>query len=77
LGVDIPSSVEQRLAEGWIGMGWRSVELCQNILKSILNHMKENSLAIPIGINVEHVMKYNVELSKELLINLSKILHND
>ena len=77
LGVSIPTAVEQRLNEGWIGMGWRSVELCQKILKDILDYVKSNSLKVPIGINVEHVMKYNVELSKELLITLSKILHHD
>lgn len=77
LGVLIPSSVEQELHEGWIGMGWRSVELCEKILIDILNHIEKSSLRVPIGINVEHVMKYNVELSKELLIKLSKIIRQN
>ncbi|MFA6097958.1 MAG: hypothetical protein WCV50_04130 [Patescibacteria group bacterium] len=74
LGVSIPEEVEQHLLEGWVGMGWRSVELCQEILSDILNHIRKFKLKVPIGINVEHIMKYNVELSKELLVNLSETL---
>ena len=73
LGVEIPVEVARQLHQGWIGMGWRSVELCRKILAEILDYAQKNKLQVPLGINVEHVMKYNVELSKELLVNLSKV----
>lgn len=75
LGVDIPGAVEQKLEEGWIGMGWRSVEICQAVLQDILDFVSARNIAVPLGINVEHIMKYNVELSKELLVHLSKQLN--
>lgn len=74
LGVRIPLSVEQQLHEGWIGMGWRSVEICTTILQDILQHISAHQIRVPVGINVEHIMKYNVELSKELLVTLSQLL---
>ncbi len=74
LGVSIPPDVEARLVEGWIGMGWRSLDICIGILSDILSYCRTNSLRVPLGLNVEHVMKYNFELSKELLMKLSELL---
>lgn len=74
LGVSINEKVEQELKEGWIGMGWRSVEICRGILEDIFDYVRANGIKVPLGINVEHVMKYNVELSRELLVTLAGIV---
>ena len=74
LGVEIPKNIEAILLESGYNIGNKSVELCYEILNDILNYCNSNNIEVPLGVNVEHIMKYNIELSYELLVALSKLL---
>ena len=41
--------------------------------KETLNHLNENDIIVPIGLNVEHIMSYNFQASIEMLQELSRI----
>jgi 5,10-methylenetetrahydrofolate reductase len=70
LGVDIPKKVLNLLTTGWIGAGWRSLQVCQDVLEDTLNFIEKEKIGVPIGINVEHVSKHNFEISFLLLERL-------
>lgn len=70
LGVNIPESTRDELVTGWLGTGWRSLEICQNILKDIFDFVEENKIMIPLGLNIGYVKKSNFEFS---IIFLEKI----
>lgn len=71
LGVAIPKKTVLQLTTGWIGMGWRSIAICNAILYDILQFVKAHNIEIPLGLNVEHVSRHNFELSFLLLKELS------
>lgn len=72
LGVEIPQNTLQVLTSGWWGVGWRSIETCQDILEDILHFVKRNEIKVPLGLNVEHINRHNFELSFILLKKLLK-----
>lgn len=72
LGVEIPQNTFKTLTSGWLGVGWRSIETCQKILKDILRFVKSNDIEVPLGLNVEHINRHNFELSFILLRKLLK-----
>ncbi|MBI2074583.1 MAG: hypothetical protein HYT83_01955 [Candidatus Levybacteria bacterium] len=76
LGVNVPEKTIKKLATGWIGMGWNSIQVCKKILSDILRFVKENGICIPLGLNVEHVSIHNLELSFILVEELSNIYLN-
>ena len=41
--------------------------------KKYINHLNENDIIVPIGLNVEHIMSYNFQASIEMLQELSRI----
>jgi 5,10-methylenetetrahydrofolate reductase len=71
LGVGIPQETREKLTTGWLGMGWRSMQICQDNLEDILDFVKKNNISVPIGLNVEHVSLHNFETSFDLLAKLS------
>lgn len=73
LGVEIPKSTLKKLNLGWLGMGFRSIEICQTILEDILKFVKKEMINVPLGLNVEHISRHNFELSFLLLNRLSGI----
>ncbi len=73
LGVEIPSETEKSLIEDLSIMTDKSMEITVNVLKEILNHLNENDIIVPIGLNVEHIMSYNFQASIEMLQELSRI----
>ena len=73
LGVEIPAETEKSLIEDLSKMTDRSMEITVNVLKKILNHLNENDIIVPIGLNVEHIMSYNFQASIEMLQELSRI----
>ena len=73
LGVEIPSETEKILIEDLNIMTDKSLEITVNVLKEILNHLNENDIIVPIGLNVEHIMSYNFQASIEMLQELSRI----
>ena len=73
LGVEIPAETEKSLIEDLSIMTDKSMEITVNVLKEILNHLNENDIIVPIGLNVEHLMSYNFQASIEMLQELSRI----
>ena len=73
LGVEIPTETEKLLIEDLNKMTNRSMEIAVNVLQETLNHLNENDIIVPIGLNVEHIMSYNFQASIEMLQELSRI----
>ena len=73
LGVEIPAETEKSLIKDLSIMTDKSMEITVNVLKEILNHLNENDIIVPIGLNVEHIMSYNFQASIEMLQELSRI----
>ena len=67
LGVEIPREAEDYLIEDTGATKERSIDLSLGILDEILNHISENDIQVPIGLNIEHIMAYNFQYSVELL----------
>lgn len=75
LGVVIPESVEKKLFETGIGVGWRSVKISVNIMQEVLDYIADNDINVPIGLNIEHINRSNFELTKELITQLAKVYY--
>jgi len=73
LDVEISETTENLLKIGWLGMSGRSLHICQEVLEDILEFVENEKIAIPLGLNVEHVNRHNIELSFLLLKRLSKV----
>ena len=73
LGVEIPVETEKLLIEDLSKMTEKSMEIAVNVLQETLNHLNENNIIVPIGLNVEHIMSYNFQASIEMLQELSRI----
>ena len=73
LGVDIPTDTEKYLNENDQIMTERSMEIAINVLNETLTFLNENKIAVPIGLNVEHIMSYNFQASIEMLQELARI----
>jgi len=72
LGVDIPDSTEDYLAEDRKLIKDRSIEVSMSVFEDIIGHISSNRIKVPIGLNVEHIMSYNFGHSVELLQMMSK-----
>ena len=73
LGVEIPKETESELTKDLNKMPEKSMEIAVQVLKKTLNHLNENNIIVPIGLNVEHIMSYNFQASIEMLQELSRI----
>ena len=73
LGVEIPVETEKLLIKDLSKMTEKSMEIAVNVLQETLNHLNENNIIVPIGLNVEHIMSYNFQASIEMLQELSRI----
>jgi len=73
LGVEIPAETEILLKKDLSKMTDKSMEIAVNVLQETLNHLNENDITVPIGLNVEHIMSYNFQASIEMLQELSRI----
>jgi len=51
----------------------RSLDVAIETLNEVLNHITENNLKVPLGLNVEHIMSYNFQYSVEMLQELARI----
>ncbi len=72
LGVEIPRETEEYLVENLNDIASRSMEVSMRVLEKILGHVKEKNIAVPIGLNIEHIMTYNFDISVELLQLMAK-----
>ena len=73
LGVEIPGETESFLTENEKNMVERSMEISVGVLEETLSFLNENKIAVPIGLNVEHIMSYNFQSSIEMLQELARI----
>ncbi len=73
LGVEIPNDTERYLNGRPGSMTDRSLDVAVEVLNETLNHINNNNLKVPIGLNVEHIMSYNFQSSVEMLQELAKI----
>ncbi len=73
LGVKIPQATIEELTTGWLGMGWRSLKICQTILEEVFQFTKEHSIQIPLGLNIGYLNRHNFEFSSTFLKDLSDI----
>lgn len=74
LGVQIPQKTCNYLSTGWLGMGWRSQKMCDDVLQEILEYRDKKQIPVPLGLNIGHVNRHNFEPSFELLDRLSKTI---
>lgn len=73
MGVHIPPRVEREILRGWLGTAWRSVVVCARILRDVLTFHREEELDVPLGINVEHALRHNFEISRDLALALWEV----
>ena len=73
LGVEIPNNTEKYLQARPGTMTDRSLDVAIETLNEVLNHITENNLKVPLGLNVEHIMSYNFQYSVEMLQELARI----
>ncbi|MHA2616151.1 MAG: hypothetical protein V2G48_04435 [bacterium JZ-2024 1] len=74
LGVEIPLHVERFLLQNPEKTLPRSLHLACTLWEDFLTWLSHKKIAIPVGINVEHVMSYNLEASIALLQELKGIV---
>jgi 5,10-methylenetetrahydrofolate reductase len=73
LGVNISKETLEVLTTGWFGMGWRSLQICQDTLEDILDFVSKQKIRIPLGLNIEHLNRHNLESSFILLERLCNV----
>ncbi len=74
LGIDIPEDVREWVLAPRSNPTHRSVRVAEHVLYDILSFVDRQELSVPIGINVEHIMRYNFEASELLLDRLTSLL---
>ncbi len=72
LGVIVPETTEEYITANQDTIKDRSIEVSMGVLDDILSHISSNRIAVPIGLNIEHIMSYNFDHSVELLQIMSK-----
>lgn len=75
LGVILPESVEKVLFEADIGIGWRSIKIAKAVLHAILQFMHDETIRVPLGLNIEHISRHNFELSKDFVEELGAVYY--
>lgn len=73
LGVEIPPDVEDYLLEDSQKIAERSLEVSRHVLKEILDFTDREGIEVPLGLNVEHIMNHNFEISIAMIQELSKL----
>jgi hypothetical protein len=74
LGVRIPDDVKRWVLETRANPLDRSVRVAEHLLREILTFADRRELDVPIGVNVEHIMRYNFDASEVLLDRLDSLL---
>lgn len=74
LGVDIPDHVIDWVLDDGVNPTHRSVRVAEHVLYDVLRFVEREELDVPVGLNVEHIMRYNFEASELLLDRLSSLL---
>lgn len=74
LGVQIPDHVREWVLSAHANALDRSVRVAEHVLRDVLGYCDRRELSVPVGVNVEHVMRYNFEASEVLLDRLASLL---
>lgn len=74
LGVEIPPSAKEWMLAVHGSALERSARVAEHVLRDVLTYADRRGLDVPIGINVEHIMRYNFEASEVLLERLTSLL---
>jgi 5,10-methylenetetrahydrofolate reductase len=74
LGVRIPEEVKTWVLDQGGRPLDRSVRVAEHLLREILTFTERRELDVPVGINVEHIMRYNFDASEVLLDRLDSLL---
>ncbi|MHA2620974.1 MAG: hypothetical protein V2G42_06720 [bacterium JZ-2024 1] len=73
LGVEVPPAVERYLFRKTAGIAQRSLALAEELVSTILEVARKHAPSCRIGVLVEHVMRYNFDLSVELTTRLLRL----
>lgn len=71
LGVDLPDATADWILSANGDAADRSFRVAKNVLTDILDYAKRRHIPVPIGLNVEHVMHYNLDAAARLLDELA------
>ena len=63
LGVHLSEESRAYLLSSPIGIGWRSLNKCREIIQDILSFIENEDIKVPIGLNIEHISQHNFEMS--------------
>lgn len=74
LGVKLPTDVRDWILAADDHSARRSVRVAEHVLDEVLTAIRCDSLAVPLGINVGHIMQYNLDASGRLLDRLNGLL---
>lgn len=74
LGVTIPDSAREWILATHANPLDRSVRVAEHLLRDILDYVDRRDLDVPVGINVEHIMRYNFDASEILLDRLTSLI---
>lgn len=74
LGVEVPPACQEWILATHARPLDRSVRVAEHALREVLAYVHRRDIQVPVGINVEHVMRYNFEPSEVLLDRLSSLL---
>jgi hypothetical protein len=74
LGVDVPEAAREWILATHASPLERSVRVAEHVLGEVLDDVDRRGLDVPVGINVEHIMRYNFDASEILLDRLSSLL---
>ncbi|MFH1258002.1 MAG: hypothetical protein ABIG96_06695 [Candidatus Micrarchaeota archaeon] len=70
LGAAIPADIERILLENSSQTGEKSIRIAKSLFSDILGHCEQNSLDIPLGLNIEPLSMHNLELG----VRMAKVL---
>jgi 5,10-methylenetetrahydrofolate reductase len=74
LGVEIPATSKEWILAPHANALDRSARVAEHLLRDVLMFVDRHHIDVPIGINVEHVMRYNFEASEAVLDRLESLL---
>jgi len=73
--VEIPKGVEHFILKGSGGVVERSLDVAERVLKEILGFVAEEGISVPLGLNIEPVMRRNLLPAQELALRLGGVYH--
>ena len=74
LGVDIPADIREWVIDSDGDAERRGLRAAEHVLDEVLTAVRRDDLTVPVGINVGHVMRDNVEASGRLLDRLIELV---